>query len=259
ITTGAIWSRYWFMIPTVVLAGLFEIIGWAGRLRSSSNPFLALPFRMHFFVFGRLALSLGREYSRLRPTLYTWLFVFADGTALTLQGVGGGLASSAAFRSKMFDLGSNLMLAGIAFQAVIMTVFVALVAEYVVRYIYDKPVGSSRSKILNCTSTLTPTSPNRAPLDKHRKVLLSVLILINILLFIRAVYRLIELGGGWGSKVMRTEWLFNVFDGAIVTLTMYIWNFAHPMWLLRSNELKRMSSPTTASIEEQSRTLWVLR
>ncbi|KAI3619917.1 putative rta1-like protein [Moniliophthora roreri] len=64
----------------------------------------------------------------------------------------------------MFELGSNLVLAGIAFQAAIMTVFVALVAEYVVRYICDKPVGSSRKQNVEFrkhshTNVTQPRSP----------------------------------------------------------------------------------------------------
>ena len=33
----AVLSSLWWMIPTVVLCGLFEIIGWSGRLWSSYN------------------------------------------------------------------------------------------------------------------------------------------------------------------------------------------------------------------------------
>jgi hypothetical protein len=43
---------------------------------------------------------LGRQYSRLPPALYTVVFCCADGLALTIQGVGGGLASAVAAEQK---------------------------------------------------------------------------------------------------------------------------------------------------------------
>lgn len=42
----AIRFRLWWLLPTVVLAGLTEVIGWSGRLWSSQNPTLLTPFLM---------------------------------------------------------------------------------------------------------------------------------------------------------------------------------------------------------------------
>lgn len=36
--------RLWWLLPTAVLAGTAEVIGWSGRLWSSKNPFLQTPF-----------------------------------------------------------------------------------------------------------------------------------------------------------------------------------------------------------------------
>ncbi|KDN43482.1 hypothetical protein RSAG8_06071, partial [Rhizoctonia solani AG-8 WAC10335] len=37
-TGQAIWSRMWWFFPTIVCGGILEILGWAGRLWSSSRP-----------------------------------------------------------------------------------------------------------------------------------------------------------------------------------------------------------------------------
>lgn len=33
-----LWLRMWWTLPTIVLAGLLEVLGWSGRLWSSYNP-----------------------------------------------------------------------------------------------------------------------------------------------------------------------------------------------------------------------------
>ena len=40
----AILSRLWWMVPTIVLCGLSEIIGWSGRLWSAYNVQVMDPF-----------------------------------------------------------------------------------------------------------------------------------------------------------------------------------------------------------------------
>ena len=40
----AVWYRMWWLIPTAVLAGMGEVIGWSGRLWSSLNLPLNTPF-----------------------------------------------------------------------------------------------------------------------------------------------------------------------------------------------------------------------
>jgi hypothetical protein len=46
----ALWRRRWFMIPTAVLAGLLEVLGWSGRLWSSYNPLLDTPFLIQYVM-----------------------------------------------------------------------------------------------------------------------------------------------------------------------------------------------------------------
>lgn len=42
----AAYYRLWFLFPSAVLAGIGETIGWVGRLWSSQNPLLTVPFEM---------------------------------------------------------------------------------------------------------------------------------------------------------------------------------------------------------------------
>jgi hypothetical protein len=56
--------------------------------------------------------------------------------------------------------------------------------------------------------------------------------LSSILLLIRAIYRQAELAEGWTGKIIETEWLFNLFDGGMVTLAIYTINVLHPGYLM---------------------------
>ncbi|KAF9260772.1 RTA1-domain-containing protein [Marasmius fiardii PR-910] len=246
-------SRYWFLAPTVILGAFLEILGWIGRLWSNQNLWGRDPFMMqicclvlgptpilaaNFVVFGRMVGLLGQEFSRLRPRLYTYIFLSCDIVSLIVQGAAGGLSATAYPGTAEYKLGTNLMIAGIALQVAMMTIFVILVGEYIVRYVNNRPLQHARA--------FGFPSTQRFPLDTRRQILLSVMGITTLLLFVRGVYRLIELSGGWDSTVAQTEWLFNVFDAACVTIALFTWNIAHPSLLLERH-------PNTSGAEEDVR------
>nr|VWO96814.1 HTH CENPB-type domain-containing protein [Ganoderma boninense] len=88
----AIRYRAWWLLPTVVLAGMGELAGWGGRLWSSFQPLAQSPFTIQivctivaptpligaiFITFGRLSVYLGEQYSRLSARLYSRIFLTA--------------------------------------------------------------------------------------------------------------------------------------------------------------------------------------
>jgi hypothetical protein len=81
-TVQALKWRIWWMIPTMAMGNLGEVIGWSGRLWSSLNPTLLDPFLMqivstiispsfmsaaNFTILGMIINRLGTHYSRLSP------------------------------------------------------------------------------------------------------------------------------------------------------------------------------------------------
>ncbi|KAI0048958.1 RTA1-domain-containing protein [Auriscalpium vulgare] len=234
----AIRWRIWWLLPTAVLCGLLEVAGWSGRLWSSFNIDLRAPFMLqivatiiaptplvaaNFVLLGRIIRRLGTHYSRLGPKLYTTIFLSCDIVSLVVQGGGGGIASG----NKESDarVGSHIMLGGIVFQLVVITCYTVLAAEFLLRYVKDKPFGGRNA----------PDQP-RGRTDKRMKILLGAMSLMTLFLVIRSVYRTIELADGWNGKVISTQVLFNVFDGAMVTLAMYTLNICHPGYLLHPEE-----------------------
>ncbi|KAI0076079.1 RTA1-domain-containing protein, partial [Panus rudis PR-1116 ss-1] len=227
--------RLWFLYPTVVLGGIAEIIGWAGRLWSSKNPPSLNPFLMqitttiiaptplvaaNFVILGQLIQRLGPMYSRLSAMWYTILFVTCDIVALVVQAVGGAKASIAVQNGQDPNPGGHIMLGGIAFQLGSITIYMLLAGEFVLRYLYNRPLRNKAA------------APAHTVIDRKIGQMLFGLAFSSITIFIRSVYRTIELQDGWTGRIIGTQRYFNWLDGAMITLAFFCHNFFHPGRLL---------------------------
>ncbi|KAJ8522070.1 hypothetical protein ONZ45_g1285 [Pleurotus djamor] len=236
--------RTWWLFPTVCLAGAVEILGWAGRLWSTYNVTASDPFMMqitatilaptplvaaNFIILGRIISRLGPVYSRLSPKWYTIIFLSCDIIALVIQGVGGGIAASAADGDGDAVTGGNIMLGGIIFQLVAITLYSICAVEFFMRYLGDRPVRSVPKPIEG------DQEATRGVLDTRLRLMISALAFSTLLLFIRSIYRTIELADGWDGRIITTEVYFNVLDGTMVFLAMFAMNVAHPGVLLHRN------------------------
>ncbi|KAH9858164.1 RTA1 like protein [Lenzites betulinus] len=235
-------TRAWWLLPTVVLAGTGELIGWTGRMWSHYDPLEYNPYLIQtvtliisptpligalFITFGRLSACLGHEYSRLNPRLYSRIFFTCDFVALLVQAVGGGIAASSS-NVNTSDMGSNIMLGGIIFQLISLSVFCALVAEYLVRRFKDMPLRKATSSDSGSIRTLVGGAGG--PVGRPMRLLAVGLCMEATFL---GIYRTIELADGWNGQVIRTQSLFVVFDGVTVFLTMSTLNAFHPGRLLK--------------------------
>lgn len=75
---------------------------------------------------------LGSQYSLIRAKRYPYIFVTCDIIALVLQGAGGGISATAKIASKI-DMGSDIMMAGIVWQVITLTVFGLTSAHFLLR------------------------------------------------------------------------------------------------------------------------------
>ncbi|OCH96123.1 RTA1-domain-containing protein [Obba rivulosa] len=226
--------RTWFLLPTICLAAFGEILGWAGRLWSSFSPLNNTPYTMQiavtiiaptpfvaaiFILFSRIVQRLGPAYSRLSPRLYSRIFFTADFVCLLVQAVGGGIAATANTNSGA-NLGGNIMLAGIVLQMVSLSIFTVCAAEFLHRFARDRPFRRAEGV------------PQRY-MDSRLRLLSYGLTASTVLLFVRAIYRTVELADGWNGRIIQTQVYFTVFDGTMVVLAMFIMNVTHPGLLLQ--------------------------
>lgn len=135
----------------VCLGCIGEVGGYVGRVMMHSNPWSDGGFTIQvlllivspsllaaalYITLKHLLAHFGPEYSKLKPTLYTWIFITCDAVGFAMQLAGGGVQASATKgkegedRSKM---GNKIMIAGIIFQAVTMGFCALLGVDYAIR------------------------------------------------------------------------------------------------------------------------------
>ncbi|KAJ5171846.1 RTA1-domain-containing protein [Penicillium capsulatum] len=224
------WKRTWWC--SVFSVGcLVELIGWAGRTWSADCPYNSTAFMMQistliiaptfftagiYVLLGRFIQHFGRECSILSPKLYLWIFCTCDVISLLVQAAGGGMASSESNTIGGDTApGTNTMVTGIVFQLFSITVFVLCVVDFLRRV--------SRLGHFKAVS--------RGPLG----LLLGAMIFSVVCIYIRSIYRTIELVQGWDGYLITHESYFVWLDGVMMILAVAVFNIFHPGFLLPSS------------------------
>ena len=226
-----VWRRTWSFMIALSLGCLGECLGYIGRIILHNNPFSSGGFQIQIccliispaFISGGLYLTLkhlvrcfGQERSRLPARLYTWIFISCDLLSLVMQGAGGGIAATAKAGSSALDTGTNLMIAGIVFQVVVLAVFGLLVVDYLLR------TWAARSQLSGEAAGLA-----HAPLFR---CFLGAIVVAYFGVLTRSIYRIPELAAGWRSETMRNEAEFIVLEGVMIVLSVLVLTVFHPGW-----------------------------
>ena len=172
-----------------------------------------------YVLLGRLIQLYGRETSVLSAKQYLWIFCACDVLSLVVQAVGGGLASSeSGSGSSSGDAapGTNTMLTGVVIQLVSITVFVYFAIDFL-----------RRTQRLGYLKSI-----REGPV----KYLLGAMFLSIVVIYIRSIYRVIELSQGWSGYVITHEIYFVILDGIMMVISVGVFNIFHPGWLLPSSD-----------------------
>jgi hypothetical protein len=167
-----------------------------------------------YLTLKHIVISFGEQWSRLRPVWYTRIFIAGDLFSLILQGAGGGLASTADPGSDLQDVGTDLMIAGVIFQVVTLAFFGYFLTEYTLR------TYRRREKLSEESMTLFHKTSFRC--------FMGSIITAYVCIFVRCVYRIPELTGGWGSELMRNEPEFIVLEGVMIVIAVGVLTVFHP-------------------------------
>jgi hypothetical protein len=231
-----IYYRTWTFMVAVAVGAILELAGYIGRVLMHSNPWNSSAFKLQivclvlaptfvaagiYLTLKHIILALGPEHSRLKPALFTWIFIGCDVGSLILQAAGGGVAAAAGNTNvKLLKAGDDIIIAGIAFQVATMSVCGFLGLEFFIRYLKRGP-GLAGEK----------TSVGR----NIKWVIISE-VLAYFTVLIRCIYRYVsftilsihlpdllarltmetsipEMAGGWGNPLMQKENEFLVLDG----------------------------------------------
>ncbi|ORY16187.1 RTA1 like protein-domain-containing protein [Clohesyomyces aquaticus] len=227
-------KKTWSYMSAMIMGCLLEIIGYIGRIMLNQNPFIMNNFLVYlicltigpaFFTAGiylclsRVITAIGSDTSRLKPKMYTYIFVGFDLLSLILQAIGGALASTAK-DSKGSKTGRNVMIAGLVSQVISMVIFFIFWGDFVLRTRLAKTSGS--------LSRTQPPLYESLRSTKLFKLFQYSLFIATVLIFIRCVYRVIELQGGFNGHLANDEATFMIFEGPMIIIAVAALTFFHP-------------------------------
>lgn len=216
IVVGCLTKRL-FLAYVLSVGCIAEAIGYAGRIMLHQNPYGSTAFSMQIsclifapsFIAAGIYITLkdivnrfGAETSVLKPAYYTWIFISCDIVCLVLQAVGGGLAGSAGFNEDQRTTGTDMMITGVVLQVSTLIVFAALASLYAIR------TRKSWQRVSLSAKALLQTTKFQA--------FLAAIAIAYVAIFLRCVYRIPELVGGWANPIMQDEVSFAVLEGGYV-------------------------------------------
>jgi len=85
----------------------------------------------------------------------------------------------------------------------------------------------------------------RVELTRRMRRMLIALAAMTSFILIRSIYRTVELADGFSGIVIKTQWLFVVFDALMIVFAMYTLNVYHPGILLLPEEAQASSGQTS--------------
>ena len=155
---------------------------------------------------------LGPKSSPLSPKRYLLIFSTCDLISIVIQAIGGGSASAQDNKvNGDTKPGTNIMIGGILFQMASITVFGALFS-----YILFRARNVRLSKGLRLTIAATAFAV--------------------VLIYVRSVYRTLELLQGWKGFLITNERYFITFDGSMMAAAVIVFNIINPAWFLVAPE-----------------------
>ncbi|KAJ4017687.1 hypothetical protein NW752_001596 [Fusarium irregulare] len=216
----------------LALGCLAQVIGYGGRIGMYFLPFNVIPFQVQvccliigpafnsaavYLMLKYIVALFGPEWSLLKPKLYTIIFIGADIVSLVLQAAGGGIAATSRPGDlDVLNLGNDIMMAGIAFQVVTLSVFVILATTFCVR----RTLGAKTFPLAGNALQTWQSARFRWFIAGLSTAFLAI--------YIRCVYRIAEMRGGWGNEMMKEQIPFIVLEGVMILIATAAQTVLHP-------------------------------
>ncbi|RGP73169.1 phospholipid-translocating atpase [Fusarium longipes] len=216
----------------LALGCLAQVVGYGARIAMYFEPFNAMAFQAQvccliigpafnsavvYLMLKYIVALFGPEWSLLKPKLYTIIFIGADIVSLVLQAAGGGIAATTSIGDKdMLNLGNSIMMAGIAFQVVTLSMFALVATAFCIR----------RVRAVKCY----PLAGNALQTWESARFRWFICGLSTTFLsiYIRCVYRIAEMRGGWGNKLMKEQIPFILLEGLMILIATSAQTILHP-------------------------------
>ena len=200
-----------------------------------------------YLCLSRIVITFGAENSRIRPLSYPRIFIPCDVASLLLQAAGGGIASAQTHANKNPAIGDHLMIAGLAFQVFTLLIFMCLSLDFALRTL-------KRAKSMG-DEAFDPVH-SRLRQSWSFKAFLIALSISTVCIFIRSVYRVVELSEGWSGALIKNQTLFMILEGMMVIIAVLLLNVFHPGLCFGegdSDKARSMLNPKSAARKEKKR------
>lgn len=228
---GLLPRRTWGYSSFIAAGAALELAGYASRVPLHANPWNKDAFETQicaiilaptlicigiYLTLQHVCIALCPALSRVRPTMYPWLFVPMDVSCLLVQAAGGALAASAGYtNTTLLNAGNRLIIAGIVLQVVVLALFGVASIDYYIRV--KKYIQGRDSKGRQPTEAAVTLWNNK----RFRTFGIAVSVAYFCIL-IRCIYRVAEMAGGWGNKIMQDEPSFIVLEGFMILIAVGI-------------------------------------
>ncbi|KAG5950602.1 hypothetical protein E4U53_004766 [Claviceps sorghi] len=215
---GYRWRSWGFMVG-MLLGCLSEVIGYAGRIMLYNNPFSFGGFMIQivcltiapvfytasiYVTLSKTILHLAPELSRFNPIFFYWIFIPFDIVCLALQAAGGALTTTSTGQDRS---GVDISQAGLALQVIVLAIFSACFADYMIRYVRSDRVRK---------------------FDGRLRMFFGGLVASTLLILARCAYRVAELKDGYDGHLIQEEAPFIVMEGVTIVLAAVALSFGHP-------------------------------
>ena len=235
----------------ILIAIIFEVVGYAFRLQSSpppvGDPYNVINFVVQYFfiVVAPALISAGiyttitslirflgerlgdrgdgeKETERFTPLRrfgvkrrsIVVVFVICDVIATIVQVAGAALIGVSESNGKSPDTGNNILLAGLAFQVFSFLLFIIL---YIIFIVQNLPPLSKPD-----------LQPARARVPGGLRTFVGVTLLATLLVYLRTIFRLAETSQGVGGYASSHEVFFGVLEFAPVVVAVGLMGVWHP-------------------------------
>lgn len=227
--------KTWSYSLCIIGGCVLELAGYIGRVLMSDNPWNQDAFQTQicaivlaptlvcisiYLTLKHIALSLNPALSRVRPTLYPFIFVPGDVTCLVVQAIGGALAAAGGTKHpNLTKGGNNAIIAGISLQVVVLGAFGGLLFDYFWR---------TRKYFANTAREQIDPDALRLWEDKKFWVFVRAIWGAYGVIFARCIYRIAEMAGGWGNPIMQDEPSFIALDSSAMSIAVILLTFFTP-------------------------------
>lgn len=231
---GIFYQMWWFGISYFCGCGL-EMAGYIGRSLSAQdvsnvNDFLlqiicltiAPVFIMAgiYYLLAQLIMIYGVQFALLKPMWYSYIFITCDVISLVIQAAGGGIAASNVRLYKSGTDGTHIMVAGLAFQVFSMSIFLLLFFHFLFKISYFN------RKVHNELPFNSKYTELRA--RPYFKYFPMIIIAAVTFVYVRCIYRVVELAEGWSGFLITHEIYFMILDALMMGLSILIFIPFHP-------------------------------